>query len=373
MDTPSPLPPLIQTREQLTGLCAALQTSPWLALDTEFMRERTYHPRLCLIQVATPETCACIDTLHLDATALAPFLELLADPAVTKVFHGASQDLEVLHALERRSLHPLFDTQVAAPLLGFRDQMGYGALVEALLGHRLPKGHTRTDWSRRPLSREQLAYAADDVIYLARLYPLMSNALQEKGRLHWLEEDFARLADSGRRAPDPARAWQRIRGGAGLRGRQLAALQALAAWREEEARRQNRPRGWLLRDEVLLELARTLPRSGEAIASLAQRHAAPTLARHRDTLLALLADLPEQAPAPAPDRQRLDAEEKALVDSLMERLRHRCRQAGIDPAAVCGRRELARLVQGERELRLLRGWRRHLAGAALLAWLESRA
>ena len=361
---------LIETPSQLEQLCGQLANAPWLALDTEFHRERTYHPRLCLIQVATPELSACIDAIRLPQ--LDPFLALLYRPDVTKVFHSASQDLEVLYRLRAEPLAPLFDTQIAATLLGHRDQIGYGALVEAMLGLRLPKGHTRTDWRRRPLSRAQLDYAADDVIHLARLYPLLRAQLQDRERLGWLEEDFRHLAEVARYQPHPHTAWQRIKNGASLGGRQRAALRALAAWRENTACRLDLPRGWLMRDDLLLEIARQLPDSPAALERLAAGHRS-AVHKHRDALLELLdaarsGETDDGEPAPP---RRLEPEEKARVEQLLERLEARCRAAELDPQAVAGRRELGRLIQGERQLRLLRGWRRRFIGASLLNAVES--
>ncbi len=358
--------PLIETPDQLTRLCRQLKTAPWLALDTEFHREKTYYPQLCLIQVATPELSACIDAIRLPD--LTPFLEVIYNHEVTKIFHSASQDLEVLYRLREEPLQPLFDTQIAATLLGHRDQIGYGALVEEMLGLRLAKGHTRTDWRQRPLSRDQLDYAADDVIHLARLYPLLRERLQEQQRLHWLEEDFSLLGEVSRYLPAPEAAWQRIRNGVALQGRQKAALQALAAWRETTACRQNRPRGWLIRDELLLEIAHGLPESREALEALAagQRSA---VRKYSGELLSILDQVRQEAPpaaGPQPSR-RLEPEEKALVERLLKQVQARCQQAGLDPQAVAGRRELGRLVQGERQLRVLRGWRRRFIGEELLA------
>ncbi len=365
-----PPPPLIETPAQLETLCRRLRQSPWLALDTEFHRERTYRPTLCLLQVAVPGLCACIDTLRLGD--LTPLLEILHDPARTKVFHSAVQDLEVLYGLDETPLRPLFDTQVAAPLLGYRDQLGYGDLVAALLGIRLTKSQTRTDWRRRPLSPEQLAYAADDVVYLARLYPLMRDALRERGRLDWLDEDFERLSDPARYRPDPEAAWLRFKNGRFLPPAQQAALRLLAAWRERRAEAENRPRGWILRDDLLLAIAREQPASRERLARLCADQNLGDAALNE--LLALLAPLSRddhagfvagfvQAPAP----RRPSAQELAQVRRLQAHLRHRCREAGIEPRTVTGRRELERLVRGEQGLRVCQGWRRHFIGEELLA------
>ena len=189
----------------LGDLCNRLAGAEWIAVDTEFLREKTYYPQLCLLQVGTPAVTACVDPLAL--TDLGPLLDLLYDPAIAKVFHACHQDLEIFYNLRGSVPGPVFDTQIAAPLLGHPEQMGYAGLVEALLGVTLEKAHARADWTRRPLPESQLRYAADDVIYLAQLYPVLRAELAKHGRLQWLADDFAALGDPERYAshPDPRR------------------------------------------------------------------------------------------------------------------------------------------------------------------------
>ncbi len=247
----------IDTSAALRELCGQLRGNPWLTLDTEFLREKTYYPRLCLLQVATPELVACIDPLALED--LSPLLDVIYDDSITKVMHAARQDMEIFFHLRHTLPSPVFDTQIAALLLGYPDQIGYGNLVKETLGIELEKLHTRTDWSRRPLSDEQIRYAADDVFHLAQVYRHLVGKLTELGRLDWLSDDFARLTQVDLYRNDPAQAWLKVRGGNRLRGAGLAVLQALAQWRETLARDQDRPRGWLLRDDELVEIARHLP------------------------------------------------------------------------------------------------------------------
>lgn len=356
-------PPLIDSPEALSAIAAQLRTCDWFALDTEFIREDTYWPRLCLVQVATDEHLACIDPLALDT--LEPLLELLYDPGITKVLHASGQDLEIFHHLDGRVPAPVFDTQLAAPLLGFPEQAGFGTLVETLLGVQLAKGHARTDWSERPLPAAALTYAADDVRYLVPLYREIRDALAARGRLGWLDAELARLTDASRYERPPADAWLRLKGAERLPGPGRAVARALAAWREGEARARDLPRGRILRDDALVDVARTLPRDrGQLRRIRALRGAA--LERHGDTLLRLVAEAREQ---PAPEVTRggrtaapLDARGEALVDALSALVRLRAAENDLNPATVAGRRELARIAAGERAADVLAGWR-----AALLA------
>jgi ribonuclease D len=362
----------IDTTAGLEAFCREIHGAPWVALDTEFIREKTYYPQLCLVQLATDREIACIDPLALPD--LAPLHDLLGDPGVVKVVHAAHQDLEILLQETGRVPAPVFDTQVAASLLGHGDQIGYAKLVQTVLGRTLEKGHTRTDWALRPLEPEQLAYAADDVRYLAEAYPIMLRTLEETGRLVWLEEDFRALADPQRYRPDPDGAWLRVKGNAHLKPQQLAVLQKLAAWREREAMGRNRPRRWVLQDEILLELARRQPRDMRALGKVRGLDERP-LTRHGDTLLTLIREAgslpPERWPTP-PERRVLNPEQDALVDVAMGILRHQARMNDISPAAIASRRDVEAVVCGDRESDLVHGWRARLAGDAIRDWLSGQ-
>jgi ribonuclease D len=222
----------VDTPAALDSLCAQLADASWFALDTEFLREKTYYPKLCLLQIATPDVVACVDPLALDD--LAPLLALLADRNITKVLHSARQDMEIFYHLTGSPHAPVFDTQIAAPLLGLADQIGYANLVKEMLGVTLDKLHTRADWSLRPLGEEQLRYAADDVIYLAALYQPLLERLQSHGRLEWLDEDFRQLASPELYAINPENAWLKVKGGNRLKGASLSILQALANFRSAD-------------------------------------------------------------------------------------------------------------------------------------------
>jgi len=359
----------VDTPDALVALSERLDDSPWLALDTEFQREKTYYPKLCLLQVATPEVIACVDTLALDD--LGPLLGVIYEPRLTKVMHAASQDLEIFYHLRGVPPAPVFDTQLAAPLLGHPDQIGYGALVERVLGARLDKAQTRTDWTRRPLSPAQLRYAADDVRYLAELYPRLRDALEARGRMGWLQEDFAALSDPARYENCPEQAWRRVRAAERLKGPRLSVLQALAAWREQTAQSEDRPRGWLVRDDVLADMARLMPESADEMSQLRGLHER-FVKRHGERLLAIIRDARQRPPHAGPTERRpprTDAEQDALVDALMAVAGLRGAQESLNPDVLVTRKELARLVLGERELGVLRGWRRNMVGDALLGML----
>ena len=249
----------IDNEAALTRLCRELHPCSWLAMDTEFERTATYYPELCLLQLANQDMVALIDPLaihNLDA-----LYALLYDSSMTKVFHSARQDLELFFHIKGHVPLPIFDTQIAASVLGHDEQTGYAGLVKAILGVELEKSQTRTDWKRRPLSHRQLAYAADDVIYLVRLYEVFLARLDESGKLPLLNEQCQVLAESELYAPDPLKMWKKIKAARHIKGKSLAVLKALAAWREVTARQENRPRKWILPDQALVEMARSLPES----------------------------------------------------------------------------------------------------------------
>ena len=355
-------PRLIDTAFALADFCQSLQGAAWLAVDTEFVRERTYHARLCLLQVASDSELGCIDVLALED--LAPLTALLFEPGVVKVMHAAQQDLEIFQRHWGRLPRPLFDTQIAAALLGQGEQIGYGALVRDVLAVELDKSQTRTDWSQRPLSEAQLRYAADDVRFLGPLYRRQHEALTALGRLDWLWAETAPLTATGD-APAPTEAWRRVKGHHTLRGGQLAVLQALAVWRESEAEARDLPRQWLIRDEALQTLARRPPRNREQLQRLGldQR----LLRRLGPTLLALIRDaceLPaEQWPTPV-ERLVLDEAEQALLERAQRLIREIASRHDLAPPLLATRRELERWVRGA-EIPALRGWRAGLVGEAL--------
>src|SRR5687768_1317504 len=256
--------PLISDTESLEQLCERLARSDFVAVDTEFMRENTYWPDVCLFQVASREEAAAIDP-KAEGLDLSPLLNLLVNNEnVLKVFHAGGQDLEIIYNLTGSTPHPLFDTQIAAMALGLGEQVGYSNLVESLVGKSLDKGARFTDWARRPLDARQIDYAIGDVTYLAALFPKMLDRLRNTGRGAWLDQEMERLADPHHYANDPALAWKRVR----IQSRKpevLGRLKALAAWRELEARSKNLPRGRIMKDETLADIASHPPTSQDGL------------------------------------------------------------------------------------------------------------
>ncbi len=363
----SATPPVTTSAELLDAL-ARLDSADFVALDTEFMRESTYFPKLCLIQAAVPDAVAVLDPLTLPD--LAPLWQFLGDRRRTKVLHAARQDLEVF-ATATRDLPvpgPIFDTQIAAALLGYPAQIGYGSLVAERLGHTLAKGHTRTDWTRRPLSPEQLQYAEDDVRYLAPLYLDLLAALQAAQRLDWLYEETRELEQLDLHRTDPDAAWRRLKGLERLQPQQRATAKLLAQWREAAAIKHDKPRGWILADDALREIADRLPATIgelEAINSLP-----PGVVRRRgEELLTLIergrGDAANEAAASNPPRPQ--PQQLALVTKLMNLARETALHAKINAELLATRRDVEQLVFARRTEHLLSGWRREIIGEPLVA------
>ncbi|MGH8503860.1 MAG: ribonuclease D [Gammaproteobacteria bacterium] len=355
----------IDTPQGLTSFCTRLQSAEWIALDTEFIRERTYYPRLCLVQIATPTLVACVDPLTLDT--LAPLMEVIYDTRITKVLHAAHQDLEILHQLRGEPPRPVFDTQIAASLLGFGEQTGYASLVQQMLGVQLAKTHTRSDWCMRPLTAAQIHYAADDVRYLSMVYPRLKDMLTHKNRLDWLTDDFERLQRAETFETDAAQAWRRIGGIQKLSPSQLNILRALAAWREQEAASRDKPRKWILPDPALVDLARQAPRNQAALARMrglqphqVQRYGAALV----ETIAKALQEPETSWPTPPP-RLSLTPAQDAMVDVLMALVRMQAALYEVSPAALAARSALERLVTGDTDVPVLQGWRARLVGRTL--------
>ncbi|MEA5446843.1 ribonuclease D [Gammaproteobacteria bacterium AB-CW1] len=360
----------IDSPEQLAAFVAGIREWDWLAVDTEFIREDSYWPELCLVQVAAGDRLACIDPLQLDEAGMAPLRDLMLDPAKLKVFHAARQDLEVFFHCWQAVPAPVFDTQIAAAMLGHGDQVGYARLVQVVCGKELAKGHTRTDWRARPLSPEAIEYAADDVRYLGPVFEHLRQGLVNSGRMEWLEEEFQSLTDPALYLPDPDNAWKRVKGYRKLKPRQVAVLVSLARWREEEALARNRPRRWILKDQAMIDLARRPPKQASDMEDMRDVPDA-VRRRHGDKIVAAAeAGLQEPPPALADTPERLSPAQEALVDAMMAVLRARCADHDMSPAQVATRKQLEALVRGERDLPLLKGWRAAMAGRDLESLLR---
>jgi len=360
------LQPIITTAPALAGLVTRLATQARVGLDTEFLRERTYRAQLCLLQLATPGEAVCVDPLALDD--LGGLAQLLAAPALLKVMHASRQDLEVLLPVAGLT-RPVFDTQIAASLTGLPAQVGYADAVRRLLGKDLAKSHTRTDWSRRPLSSEQIEYALDDVRYLLPLAAQLQEQLQRLGRLEWLEEELTALADVRALTLEPEDAWLRLKGLRDLDPGRERLARALAAWRERCALKHNRPRGWILDDGVLREVVLQVPRTARALAQIAAIPPGVVKRRGEELLECVAAaQIPEPAP-PLPGRARPDPLKAALVSKLGTIVKAVAHELRLVPEVLATRRDLEQLADGRRDGAVLRGWRRQVLGERLLAAL----
>jgi ribonuclease D len=361
--TPEP----ITTQPALERALEQLAHSDFVAVDTEFMREKTYYPKLCLVQLATAQHCVLIDPLALEN--LQPLMSFLRDRGRLKALHAARQDIEVLLSTDRSEPSvpaPLFDTQLAAAFLGASAQVGYGELVGARLNHPLAKGQARTDWLRRPLSHEQLIYAADDVIFLVPLFENLRAELSARGRLGWLEEECARLEDPELYRTEPIRAWQRFKGLDRLRPHQRSVLKALATWREEFAMRHDKPRGWILADETVRALSERLPNSVAALEG-APMLAPATLRKHGADLVTLIATAAQHEDLDdASGWQRPEPHQLARITKLMEFVRAEALRLEISPELLATRKDVEQLVLKNRTERFEQGWRAQAIGPALL-------
>ncbi len=349
---------------ELAALCARLAEEPFVTVDTEFMREKTYYPELCLVQLAGAADVAVVDA-QAKGLDLAPLGVLLAKPEVVKVFHACRQDVEIFLLMFGTVPANLFDTQVAAMVAGFGDQVGYDSLVSSLTGGAIDKAHRFSDWSARPLTKAQVDYAAADVTHLRTVYEKLTGRLAADGRLEWVQEEMAALADENTYRVDPARAWERLRLRTGNR-RQLALVQAMAAWREREAQRINIPRQRLLKDEQIPEIAALAPDDAEALTRARGISAGFANGKSGISLLAAIAAakaIPE-AELPRPERQRESQRASpALVSLLKVLLNARAEQNNVAARLVASSDEIEALALDDgADNPALQGWRREMFG-----------
>jgi ribonuclease D len=364
-----PPPVLISSTAELDALCTRLRAERFVTVDTEFMRERTYWPELCVVQLASDTDVAVVDALA-PGIDLAPLGALLADTAVEKVFHACRQDIEIFVMLFGDVPRPLFDTQVAAMVAGFGDQVGYDALVSSLTGGQIDKAHRFSDWSARPLSPAQIAYAAADVTHLRLVYEKLRARLEKDGRLEWVAEEMALLADPATYRPDPEQMWERLRPRTNNR-RMLGVLRAIAAWREREAQRSNIPRQRMLKDEALLEIAAIAPDSTDALARARGISRGFADGKMGTSLVAAIADaktLPEADLPPAPPNRDGPRPSPALVALLKVLLAAKCETHHVAPKLVASSDDIDRLaLEDGPDVPALQGWRHDVFGADALA------
>jgi len=361
----------IDDAKGLAELVGQLKGSDFVAVDTEFMRERTYFARLCLIQIGNEDISAIIDPLAVDD--LAPLGEILFDETILKVLHAGQQDLEIFYQLLGRVPSPIFDTQVAATLAGFQQQVGYGALVHDLSGVTLDKSDTFTDWAKRPLSNNQIEYALNDVRYLPGVYRALSESLVAAGRMEWLTSDFARMASEDSYRINPNVMWRRLKRLKSLNRRQLGVLQKVAGWRELEAQRRNIPRKWVVGDESLIEVARRTPADRSQLAAV--RGVGDKLGKSSyDSLLTAIRAGLELAEEDLPlleRKPRLHNDTEGAVDLMAALVRVRAKEHDVAVPLLASRADLDRLAAGEREGNaLLEGWRRGIVGEELVELLD---
>ena len=368
--------PLIEDSAALANLCARLAESPFVAVDTEFMRENSYWPELCLIQIADGNEAAAIDPMR-EGLDLEPLLDLLVyNENVLKVFHAGAQDIEIVYNLTGKTPHPLFDTQVAAMALGQGEQIGYSNLVDSWLGVHLDKGARFTDWARRPLDTRQIDYAIGDVTHLAALFPQMLERLRKTGRGGWLDQEMERLADPANYVNEPEQSWKRIRI-VGRKPELLGRLKAVAAWREREAQNKNLPRGRIIKDETMADIAAHPPRSQGDLAKV--RGLSPAWAGNDigGRLMAILAGaepLPADEMPPRDDKKPGLGKEGALVADLLKLLlKIRSREISVAARLLARSEELELLPAGQRTgLPMLEDWRFDQFGRDALALVEGK-
>lgn len=367
--TAESVPVLITDTDSLAALCTRLRRESFVTVDTEFMRERTYWPELCLVQLASDHEVALVDSLA-PGIDLAPLGELLADPAVLKVFHAARQDVEIFLLKFDAVPTPLFDTQIAAMVAGYGDQVSYDGLCRSLAGTQIDKAHRFSDWSARPLSAAQMAYAAADVTHLRKIYTALDAKLRREGRLGWVAEEMAALAEPATYRTEPDSAWERLRPRTGNR-RFLGVLQAIAAWREREAQRINIPRQRLVKDETLLEIAATTPASAADLARARGISEGFAKGKSGAGLLAAIEAgkaAPEDSLPEAPKDRAGPPASPALVALLKVLLAAKSEEHQVAPRLLASSDDLDRLASGAGgELPALHGWRREVFGDAALA------
>ena len=362
---------LITTDEQLRQFCERASTSEVLAIDTEFLREKTYRARLCLVQLGTDDEQVAVDPFRV--FGIEPLVELFDNPAITKVFHACSQDMEILLDWCGMLPHPIFDTQVAASFVSDRYQIGYGPLVEDYCHVHLPKAESLTDWSARPLDAGQLAYALDDVKYLPGIWRTMRDKLEELGRTSWVADEFVHACDPESYRHDPREAYRKVKRVSSLSRKQMSVAREVAAWREARAAELDRPRRWIMSDEVLAEVAKRVPTNDTALVRI--RGAAEISPADRAQIVcavrAGLACPPEQYPD-MPHRSKPSLESECVCDLMYALTRMVADHEHIASSMLASRDDLIDYLEHKSFSPLTQGWRHELLGEHLDALLKGQ-
>jgi ribonuclease D len=355
----------VETSTQLAECLKYLAQHQTVAVDTEFIRERTYYPKLCLIQLAAGDRIWCIDTIAIGNNEV--LFDALNSPNLVKIFHSARQDLELFFNQAQQLPTPLFDTQIAAALVGRPDQIAYAGLVAEFYSLDLDKSSSRTDWTRRPLSTRQLEYAADDVRYLEGVKRYLEDELVQRGRESWLSEECIRLSDVDLYNNDPAQAWRKLKGIEKLEYEQLSSAVSLASWRERLAQQRDLPRGWVLKDDRILAVVRAAPSN---LADLARIEGISPSFIRRDGEGMLEASRHENATPVMPDTvllRKMTSAGKALVRELLDALKTAASDHDVSSTLIATRREIESAIAGRKDIRFYTGWRCELFGQLVLS------
>jgi len=347
----------------VAAVCERLANERYIAVDTEFLRDRTYYPQLCLVQLGGSAESVAIDTLA-PGLDLGPLFDLMRNPDVLKVFHAARQDVEIFVNLMGGVPAPLFDTQIAAMVCGYGDQVGYEPLVVSITGAQVDKSSRFTDWSHRPLSKRQIDYALSDVIHLRDVFEHLERELEKSGRTHWLDDEIDGLTDLESYGVDPEESWRRLKPRTD-KPKFLGILKSLAAWREREAQRRNLPRNRVLRDEALMEIASSDPADATALGrlrSMGEKQAQGPLGE------AVLAAIEEGRNRPKAEQPRLDKAARSagpkgpLIELLRVLLKHKCETHGVAQKLLASASDLEAIALGRDDVPALQGWRREIFG-----------
>lgn len=364
LSIPCYTPPMqfITQKEELAAFCSQVADGAFIAVDTEFIRDKTYFPKLCLVQIAGPGQAAVIDPLA-ESMDLAPVFKLMQKASLTKVFHAARQDIEIFYMLSGKMPAPIFDTQVAAAVCGYGESVGYEALVNHIVGQELDKSSRFTDWSARPLSEKQLHYALSDVTHLRVIYEDLKTKIEAAGRTSWIAEEHAYLIDPAIYQIDPNEAWRRLKFGH-MRPKNLAALRELAKWREIEARKHDVPRGRILKDETLVEMASVMPRKESDIARMrsVDKHLSKTKI---DAILSCVATALALLPAEYPQvkhHKKPSENITSAVAMLQLLLKVKADINGIASSMVANKEDLEAIALGKTDTPAMQGWRYEIFG-----------